>query len=67
MNTKVKVNYSSWKAAQVQRTARFSSYEDAIIFARNQFSSEVTDKTGVIAQFKMGKATEEFQHLDVNG
>jgi len=54
--------------------ARFSSYSDAIWFAREvsrldspRFAggtSEVSDRTGLIAQFDDGAATPEFSHLD---
>lgn len=50
--------------------ARFSDYQDALDFARMWGWSQVSDRTGLIAQFeggtrnKPGTATPEFAHLD---
>lgn len=55
--------------------SRFSSYQDAIWFAREcsrmdsplavpGFMTEVRMPDGLIAQFSDGKATPEFAHLD---
>jgi hypothetical protein len=47
------------------RAARFSSFDDAIEFARHcSGSTEVSDFTGLVAQFADGKPTPEFQHLE---
>lgn len=50
------------------RTAKFSNYDDAMTFARQRNSSEVSLTVGrgkgLIGQFQKGKATPEFAHLD---
>lgn len=51
--TKYVVRYST-------ETARFSNYADALIFARMAGNSEVSDRTGLIAQFRDGELTKEF-------
>jgi hypothetical protein len=52
---------------QGNRIARFSDYDDAIRFARQESyhaSTEVSEPSGLIAQFSMGRASPEFAHLD---
>lgn len=44
--------------------ARFSMLTDAEAFARSKDYSELADNSGLIGQFKNGRATPEFAHLD---
>ena len=50
--------------------ARFTLYEDAITWARQEsyyHSTQCHTVKGIIAQFTSGKASAEFAHLDVPG
>lgn len=51
-----KVDYGS-------EVARFTDYSDALTFARLAGYAEVSDKTGLVAQFVEGKLTPEFEHV----
>jgi hypothetical protein len=62
--TRYSIEYYDGMKAQI---ARFSSYDDAMTFARahgQRFSSQVNHSSGVIGQFHNGKASQEFAHLD---
>lgn len=57
----LKITYNTYASPKTQKVARFYDLKDAIDFGIKHFCCEISNRSGIIFQSKLGKPTAEFE------